>query len=301
MKKLSELLQAAKKQNKKLKIVIASAQDDYVLKAVSEFCKTGLMVPILVGNKKAISEIIETHNIELPASEIFSANDEVESAKLSVEIVKSGKGDILMKGLLPTKTFIKEILNKRTGINTSGYFSHLGVFESPFYHKLFGVTDAAINILPDLETKKFIVKNAVEAYHKLGVSNPKVALLAPIEKINQKMQSTVDAAELVKQHHAEKLAACEIEGPLALDLAISKQAADHKGIISNIAGETDILIVPEITSGNVLYKSLTYLGNAKAAGILLGAEAPVVLTSRADSSESKLYSLALAYNLCNHN
>jgi len=299
MKKLNELLTSAKKNNQVLKIVIATAEDEYVLKAIAEFCKSGLMKPILVGNKNKITQILEEKKIDLPSNEIFSVNGEVESAKFSVEMVKTGKGDILMKGLLPTKTFIKEILHKRTGISTSGYFSHLGLFESPYYHKLFGLTDAAINISPDIETKKFIIKNAVEAYHKLGIAVPKVALLAPIEKINSRMQSTVDAAELVKIHESEKITECDIEGPLALDIAISQAAAEHKGISSKIAGHADILIVPEITSGNVFYKSLTYLGNAKAAGILLGADAPVVLTSRADSSESKLYSLALAYNLCN--
>ena len=283
MKKLSELLSIAKKKNHVLKLVIATAEDEYVLKAIAEFCKFGLMKPILVGNKSKITQILEKEEISLP----------------SIEIVKTGKGDILMKGLLPTKTFIKEILNKKTGINTSGYFSHLGLFESPFYPKLFGLSDAAINILPDIETKKFIIKNAVEAYHKLGIAVPKVALLAPIEKINPRMQSTLDAAALVKIHKSEKIAECDIEGPLALDIAISQTAAEHKGISSKIAGHSDILIVPEITSGNVFYKSLTYLGNAKAAGILLGANAPIVVTSRSDSSESKLYSLALAYNLCN--
>ena len=299
MKKLSELLSIAKKKNHVLKLVIATAEDEYVLKAIAEFCKFGLMKPILVGNKSKITQILEKEEISLPSIEIVTANTEIESAKLSVEIVKTGKGDILMKGLLPTKTFIKEILNKKTGINTSGYFSHLGLFESPFYPKLFGLSDAAINILPDIETKKFIIKNAVEAYHKLGIAVPKVALLAPIEKINPRMQSTLDAAALVKIHKSEKIAECDIEGPLALDIAISQTAAEHKGISSKIAGHSDILIVPEITSGNVFYKSLTYLGNAKAAGILLGANAPVVVTSRSDSSESKLYSLALAYNLCN--
>ncbi len=299
MKKLSELLTTGKKYNQVLKIVIASAEDEFVLTAIAEFCKSGLIEPILVGNKSKITQIIEEKKIDLPKNEIISVNTEVESAKLSVEIVKTGKGDILMKGLLPTKTFIKEILNKITGINSSGYFSHMGLFESPYYHKLFGLSDAAINILPDIETKKFIIKNAVEAYHKLGIAVPKVALLAPIEKINPRMQSTLDAAKLVKIHESEKIAECDIEGPLALDIAISKAAAEHKGISSKIAGHADILIVPEITTGNVFYKSLTYLGDAKAAGILLGADSPVIVTSRADSSESKLYSLALAYNLCN--
>lgn len=299
MKKLDELLSAAKKSNRKLKIVIASAEDDYVLNAVSEFYKLGLMHPVMIGNKNEIQKIIRKEKIDLPENDIIHVESNVQSAKLAVEIIKNKQGDLLMKGLLPTKVFIKEILNKRTGINTSGYFSHVGVFESPYYHKLFGLSDAAINIEPDIETKKYIITNAVKAFHKLGVANPKVALLAPIEKINSKMQATIDAAKLIELHKSEKFAECEIEGPLALDIAISDEAAKHKGVESNIAGHVDILIVPEITSGNIFYKSLTYLGDATAAGILLGADAPVVVTSRADTSESKVYSLALAYSLCN--
>ena len=146
--------------------------------------------------------------------------------------------------------------------------------------------------------KKHIIQNAVKVFHALGIDYPKVVLLAPIEKINPKMQSTVDAAEIVEEHNRKPIANCIIESPLALDIAISGLAADHKGIQSKIAGDADILVVPEITVGNVFYKSLTYLGGAKAAGMLIGAKAPVVLSSRSDSEESKLYSMALAYNFC---
>lgn len=299
MKKLNELITIAKSKNQRKKIVIASAEEEFVLKAIAEFYKLGLAEPILVGNKNKISEIIKKKKIDLPYNNIYPAESDIESARISVALVKEGKGDILMKGLLSTKIFIKEILNKSTGFNTSGYFSQLGLFESPFYPKLFGLTDAGINIAPDIETKKHIIKNAVEAFHKLGVKIPKVALLAPIEKVNPRMQSTVDAAKLIEMHNTEKIAECILEGPLALDIAISDIAANHKVVNSKVAGHVDILVVPEITSGNVFYKSLTYLGNAKAAGILLGADVPVVLTSRADSSESKFYSLALAYSLSN--
>ncbi len=299
MKTLNELLSIAQNKKESKKIVVASAADELVLKAISEFQKFGLIEPILVGKKSEISKILNEYKIDLDNYDICSAENDVESAKISVELVRKEKGDMLMKGLLSTKIFIKEILNKKTGINTSGYFSHVGIFESPYYHKLFGLTDAAINIAPDLETKKHIIKNAVQTFHNLGITKPKVALLAPIERINPRMQSTIDAAKLVKMHKSEKFTECEIEGPLSLDIAISETAAKHKGVDSQIAGNVDILVVPEISSGNVFYKSLTYLGNAKAAGVLIGAEAPVVLTSRTDSPESKLYSLAFAYNQCN--
>jgi len=298
MKSLQELIVVAKKKNQLKKIVIASAEDEFVLQAISEFYKIGILEPILVGNQKKILRLIKEKKIDLPCDEIYPAKNDIESSKISVEIIKEGKGDILMKGLLTTKTFIKEILHKRSGINSSGYFSHVGLFESPYYDKLFGLTDAAINIVPDIETKKHIIKNAVQTFHKLGVDNPKVALLAPIEKVNPKMKSTVDAAKLVEMHTSEKIAQCDLEGPMALDIAISDVAAKHKRINSKVAGKVDILVVPEITSGNIFYKSLTYLGGAKAAGVLIGASTPVILSSRTDSTESKLYSLALAYNLC---
>ena len=299
MKSLDELITGAKNNIETKKIVIASAEDEFVLQAIRDFQKFGNIEPVLIGDKNKIRQILESSKIKFPRYEVYSADNELESAQLAVEFIKTGKGDMLMKGLLPTKVFIKEILNKKTGINTSGYFSHVGLFESPFYPKLFGLSDAAINIVPDVETKKYITRNAVEAFHKLGITMPKVALLAPIEKVNSKMQSTLDAAKLVEIHTSEPIADCTLEGPLALDIAISATAAEHKGFKSKIAGQVDILIVPEITSGNVFYKSLTYLGNAKAAGILLGADAPVVLSSRTDSPESKLYSLALAYKMCN--
>jgi phosphate butyryltransferase len=299
MKNLNDLITIAQSRNKKKKIVVASAEDEFSLKAISELYGLGLLTPIFVGDKEKISEIIGRKQLDLPTDEIYHANDEFESARLSVEIIRTGNADIIMKGLLPTKIFIKAILNKETGITAEGSLSHMGLFESPFYPKLFGLTDAAINITPDIRIKKNIIQNAVKTFHALGVSYPNVALLAPIEKINPKMQATVDAAKLVEMHNEEPIAVCLLEGPLALDVAISEFAARHKCIDSKMAGFIDILVVPEITVGNVFYKSLTYLGGAIAAGILIGAKAPVVLSSRTDSEVNKLYSIALAYNLSN--
>jgi phosphate butyryltransferase len=299
LKKLSDLITIAIEKNQKKKLVLASAEDDISLRAISVLNKLGLIDPILIGNPDEISRIIEKEKIELINYEICSATGEKESAKISVEYIKTGKAEILMKGLLSTRVFIKEMLNKYTGITTHGRYSHIGLFESPYYPKLFGVSDAAINIAPDLAAKKLIIINAVKSFHTLGVASPKVALLTAIEKINPNMQATVDAAELVEMNKREPFVRCTLEGPLALDVAISEVAAKHKGIRSEIAGKVDILIVPEITSGNVLYKSLTYLGGAKAAGVLIGTEVPVVLSSRSDSEESKIYSIALAHSICN--
>lgn len=299
MKSLHELITLAQSKKKTRNIVIASAEDEYILQAIAKIYNLGLLNPILVGDKTKITEIINRKNLKIPLNELYHVTSELESAQLSVDFVRQGKADMIMKGLLPTKIFIKAILNKETGITSTGSLSHIGLFESPYYPKLFGLTDAAININPDIKIKIEIIRNAVNAFHSLGISHPKVALLAPIEKINPKMKSTVDAAEIIQIHKKEPIAECCLEGPLALDIAIAAEAAQHKGIQSEVAGYADILVVPEITVGNVLYKSLTYLGGATAAGILIGADAPVVLTSRTDSEESKLFSIALAYNLSN--
>lgn len=300
MKSLQELLDIAIKNKRKQRLVIASAEDDYLLHAIANAYKLGIITPLFVGNKEKILEIIHKEKLVLPTNPIYNIPNQKESAQLSVELIKNGKADIIMKGLLPTKTFLKEILNKRTGITPNGSeLSHIGLFESPYYPKLFGLTDAAINIEPDITIKKHIIINAVKTFHLLGTKVPKVALLAPIENVNPKMQDTVDAAKLVEMHQQQPLAKCLIEGPLALDVAVSEIAAEHKGIQSKISGSVDILVVPEITVGNVLYKSFTYMGGAIAAGIVIGAQAPVVVTSRSDSEESKLFSIALACNLSN--
>jgi phosphate butyryltransferase len=299
LKKLSDLFSIAKNKQQKKKLVLAAAEDEFSLQAISALNKLGLIEPILIGKPKKISQIIEEEKIDLSDYEIHSAKTEKESARISVEYIKTGKADILMKGLVSTRTILKEILNKKTGINTHGHYSHLGLFESPYYPKLLGISDAAINISPNISDKKQIIVNAVDSFHRLGIEYPKVALLAAIEKINPRMQATVDAAKLVKMNEKELFANCILEGPLALDLALSGIAAEHKGVKSNIAGDVDILIVPEITSGNILYKSLTYLGGAIAAGVLTGTEVPVVLASRSDSEESKIYSIALAHGICN--
>ena len=299
LNKLSDLITISKAKYQKKRIVLACAEDDFSLKAISVLNRQGIVDPILIGNPEKIRQTIEENNIELTHYEIFSAKSDNEAARMSVEYIKTGKADIIMKGLLSTKSFIKEILNKTTGLSTSGHYSHIGLFESPYYHKLFGLSDAAINILPDLEAKKQIIINAVNSFHKLGIQNPKVALLAAIEKLNPAMQATIDAHTLTEMNRNNPFVQCILEGPLALDLAISRTAAEHKGVESTVTGDADILVVPEITSGNVFYKSLTYLGGAKAAGVLTGTEVPVVVASRSDSEESKIYSIALAHCICN--
>lgn len=298
---LEDLTKKGSKDQKVKKLAVAAAEDLYVLQAVERISKLGLIAPIFIGDKQKIISIIEQENLIFSDYSVINSSTHEESAATTIELVKSDDAEMIMKGLLSTRIFIKAIVNKTNGIVGNKTLSHLALFESPMYHKLFGLTDAAMNISPDAELKSNIIKNAVIAFQKLGVELPKVAILAAIGKINPKMKATTDAAELIDLHKKSKLCNCILEGPLALDVAISKSAAAHKGIESQVAGEPDILILPEITSANILYKSLTFLGGAKTAGVLLGADVPIILTSRADSTESKYYSIALAYQLCNSN
>lgn len=199
-----------------------------------------------------------------------------------------------MKGNVPTATILKEVLNKEYGLRTGSVLSHVAAFEVPDYDQLIFVTDAAMNVAPDLNQKVQIVQNSVQVARALGIEMPKVAPLAAVEVVNPTMQATVDAALLTQMNNRGQIKDCIVDGPLALDNAVSALAAEHKGIKSEVAGQADILFVPTIEVGNVLYKSLIYFAKAKVGAIIAGAKAPIVLTSRADSAESKLYSLALA-------
>ncbi len=257
----------------------------------------GLITPIFIGDKEKIALYAKEAAIELDINSIVHTASVQESAATAVKLIREGHADLLMKGMLTTKSLLVEVLNEERAISSGNLLSHLALFESPYYHKIIALSDAALNIAPNEEEKIQIVQNAVKGLNHLGLVCPKVALLAAIEKVNPKMQATVDAAHMVEIHAKSKIAECYLEGPLALDLAVSTEAATHKGIRSIVCGDADLLIVPEITSGNVLYKSFTCMGGAKTAGVILGASAPIILTSRADSEESKLYSIALAMNL----
>jgi phosphate butyryltransferase len=295
---LSQLLDNAIHSNQKKRLAIAAAEDVYILRAIKDLIELGLIAPIFIGEKQQITAICKEENISVDSNSIINAESTQEAAAIAVKLVKSGEADMLMKGLITTKSLLIEVVHKQNGISSKSLLSHLALFESPYYHKVFGLTDAAMNIAPDQEEKIKILRNSVNALQKLGVKKPKVALLAAIEKVNPKMQATVDAAKIVSIHNLTPIAECIIEGPLALDLAVSKDAAEHKGVPGEVCGDADLLVVPEIHCGNVLYKSLTCLGGARTAGVILGADVPIILTSRADSEESKLYSIALALNLC---
>lgn len=293
--KLDELISRATQLPSKV-VAIAAAEDEEVMEAVAHALEKDLASFILFGDEEKITSMLASHRIESSHTgvRIVPAGNAKEAAQLAVKAVSGKEADVLMKGNVPTATILKEVLNKEYGLRTGSVLSHVAAFEVPGYDRLIFVTDAAMNIEPTLEQKVQIVQNSVSVARALGLEMPKVAPLAAVEVVNPAMQATVDAALLTQMNHRGQIKDCIIDGPLALDNAVSALAAEHKGIKSEVAGQADILFVPTIEVGNVLYKSLIYFANAKVGAIISGAKAPIVLTSRADSAESKLNSLALA-------
>ncbi len=275
-------------------MAVAVAQDEDVLGAIKLAYEKGIVDPILVGDKESIEKIAEKISFNIDGIQIVDEKDGVEATRKATAMVSSGKAQVLMKGLIDTSVIMKAVLDKEIGLRTDSIISHVAVFDVPTYHKVFIVTDAAMIIAPDLNQKKQIIDNAVKLAHSLGIPEPKVAVLAAKEKVSPKMEATVHAKELADMNKAGEIKGCIVDGPLALDNAVSKESARIKGIDSVVAGDADILLAPDIEAGNVLYKALTFLANAKSAGLIVGTSRPIVLTSRADNEEAKLNSIVLA-------
>ena len=276
------------------RIAVAFAQDEDVLKALKSAVDEGLCEPVLIGDKEKIIDISGNIDFDLRNIEIVDEKDGSSACRKAVSLVSSGQAQIVMKGLIDTSIILKAVLDKEIGLRTGNILSHAAVFSTSTYHKPFIVTDAAMSIAPDVDEKRQIIENAVGLSHALGIEVPKVAVICAKEKVNPKMPATLDAEKLVQMQDKGEIKGCIVEGPYALDNAVSKEAAELKGIKGKVAGDADILLMPNIEAGNVLYKALTYLANADNAGIILGAGAPVVLTSRADSDKAKLNSIALS-------
>ncbi|MCT4619512.1 MAG: phosphate butyryltransferase [Marinisporobacter sp.] len=293
IKNMDEIIQFAKMRGPKT-IAVAVAEDLEVLTAVSKAKNMGIAEAILVGDQEKIENIAKENDINLSGLEIINEKDMAQASLKAVELVSTKKAHIVMKGLVDTAIILKAVLHPEIGLRTGNVLSHAAVFQVPSYDRLIFVTDAAMNIAPDVKTKKQIIENAVEVAHALDIDIPKVAIVCAKEKVNPKMQATVDAKELEEMNKNEEIKGCIVGGPFALDNAVSKEAAKHKGIDHPVAGIADILLVPNIEAGNVLYKSMVFFSNTKNAGVIVGAKAPVVLTSRADSDETKLNSIALA-------
>lgn len=293
IKTFKEIIETAKAKGPKT-IAVAVAQDPEVLSAVNAAKKLGIAEAILIGDREEIIKASEECGIDIGTYEIIDIKDKNEASRKAVEMVSGGRAHIVMKGIVDTAIVLKAVLDENIGLRTGNVLSHVAVFEVPGYDRLFYVTDPAMILAPNLTQKKQIIENVVQVANALGNYNPKVAVLAAVEKVNPKMQATLDAAELVKMNESGELKGCVVGGPFALDNAISVEAARHKGVTHPVAGLADVLLVPFIEVGNVLYKSMVYYAGSKVAGVLVGAKAPVVMTSRADSDEAKLNSIAIA-------
>lgn len=276
------------------KVAVAVAQDEPVLEAVKSAKEQGIADAILVGNKEEIKELADKIGMDLTKFEIIHEPDVKKAALFAVQLVSSGKADMVMKGLVDTATFLRSVLNKEIGLRTGKLMSHVAVFEIEGIDRLIYLTDAAFNTFPDLKAKSQIINNAVTVAHACGLKLPKVAPICAVEVVNPDMPATIDASILSKMNERGQIKGCIVDGPLALDNAISEEAAHHKGITGPVAGKADILLLPNIEVANVMYKSLTYTAPSRNGGLLVGTSAPVILTSRADSFQTKVNSIALA-------
>ena len=276
------------------KVAVAVAQDEPVLEAVKAAKERGIADAILVGDTEKIKAIAHGIDMDLNDFEILHEEDVNKAALLAVQLVSSGSADMVMKGLVDTATFLRSVLNKEVGLRTGKLMSHVAVFEIEGIDRLILLTDAAFTTYPDLKAKTQIINNSVMVAKACGIDMPKVAPVCAVEVVNPDMPATVDAALLSKMSDRGQIKGCIVDGPLALDNALSEEAAHHKGITGPIAGKADILLLPNIDVANVMYKTLTYTSKTKNGGILVGTSAPVILTSRADSFETKVNSIALA-------
>ncbi len=292
-KNFDELISMVSKIEKK-KVSVAVAQDDEVLLAVKAAKEQNIADAILVGDKDEIEKIAAGLNMDLSGFEIIDVKDKIEAARTAVKLVHDGKADMYMKGLIDTKDFLKSVLDKEVGLRTGKPLSHVCVFEIEGAQKLLFLTDVAFMTYPTLEDKASIIKNTVEICNAVGIENPKVAPLAAVEVVNPKMPETVEAAELTKMNEEGQITGCIVDGPLSLDLATCPEAAQHKGATGRkIVGDADVLLFPNIHAGNITYKALVHFAKEKNGNLITGTAAPVILTSRSDSFQVKVNSLAL--------
>lgn len=294
IKSLQEIVAAAKAKGGSKAIAVAVAQDTEVLAAIKDAIELGLATAILVGDAGKIEQAAAAVGLNLQGLEIVDEPNQVQAARQAVELVSSGRAQMLMKGLVSTADIMRAVLDKEIGLRTGRVISHVAIMEPKGYGRLLLMTDGGMLIAPDLKQKAQMIENAVDVARKLGNELPKVAVITAFEQVNPDMPATIDAALLAKMAERGQIKHCIVDGPIALDGAVSKEAAAHKGMQSPVAGEADVLLVPVIEVGNVMYKTLVYLGGAEVAGVIAGARAPIILTSRSDTHQAKLYSIATA-------
>jgi phosphate acetyltransferase len=273
---------------------VAHPCDEPALTAAVEAARAGLISPILVGPADRIRGVAKNTGLDLGSCEVEDVPHSHAAAARAVELVRAGRAELLMKGSLHTDELMAEVVKRETGLRTARRVSHAFIMDVPTYHKPLAITDAAVNIFPTLDDKRDIVQNAVDLLRGLGVQRPKVAILSAVETVTSKIPSTIDAAALCKMADRGQIEGAILDGPLAFDNAISAEAARTKGIDSSVAGDPDILLVPDLEAGNMLAKNLTFLARADAAGIVLGARVPIILTSRADNQRTRMASCAVA-------
>ncbi len=281
------------------RLAVAAAAQQEVLHSVKQAQDQGIATSLLVGDEAEIRRIAEDIDMNLDEVEIVDAPEDLSAAHQATQAVHEGRADLLMKGYIHTDDFLRAVLDKQTGLRTGSIMSHAFLLEAPDQQKLLMVTDAAMNIAPDLEMKAAIVMNAVYLAHLLGNPCPKVGVLAAVEVVNPNMPATLDAAALGAMARRGQFPRCVVDGPFAMDNAVSVAAAQIKAIPGEVAGQCDILLVPDIEAGNILVKTFSFLCGGKSAGVLIGAQAPVVLTSRADSAEARVRSIALGVMMHN--
>jgi phosphate butyryltransferase len=290
---LDEVLQKAESLSP-ITIAVAAAADPEVIEAVLTAQSREIAQFLLFGEEKKMKQLSHQVGMDLHENSIVHTETDQQACQLAVSAVTQGKADVVMKGMVQTADFLRAVLNKETGLRGKKMLSHVATFEVPGFPQLIHVTDPALNITPTLPEKVHIVENVIPYCHSLGHPHPKIAALAAVEVVNPDMPATLDAATLTQMNRRGQIKGATIDGPFALDNAISIESAHHKGIDSPVAGVADVLLVPDIAAGNILYKSMVYFAKSKMGGLVLGARCPIILTSRSDSPEAKLYSMALA-------
>lgn len=293
----SDLERIVREKSGVVRVLVAAAHDAHTLQGVNEACLKGMIEPVLIGNGAKIREIIDAGGLGIRGAEIIETADDVQSAKKAAQLIVSGYGNVLMKGKLQTADLLREVVNKELGLLTGEIMSHAGLFQIPGYHKLMILTDGGMVISPNAEQKRQILRNAVSVFAALGVTNPKAAVLCASEVENPKMQATVDAALLKKQNAEGIIRDCVVEGPISFDLMYDKESAKIKGYESPVAGDADILLMPDMTAGNLVAKTFMCAAKAMMAGLIVGAKVPIVLVSRGATAEEKYWSLVFAASL----
>lgn len=294
VKKLTELVDKVKSLPT-MRVAVAAGEDPHTIEAVARGVSEKMIDATLTGDEAKIKEVATEYKIDPAIFHIMHVPDRKNAASKAVELAHDGKADFLMKGLVDSAVYMRAILDKEKGLLPPGRtLSHVTILEVPTYHKLLIGTDVAVLIAPDLSQKAEMIGYAVDIAHRFDIERPKVAVIGAVEKVNPKMCATLDAAILTQMNRRGQIKGCVVDGPLAMDLAVSKESKEIKGVESEVAGDADVLIFPNIEGGNIFYKACVYLANANIAAIVTGAKVPCILTSRADSEDSKFYSIALA-------